>query len=154
MVDPAHPVPNQNVLPETTMISAIKPALTPLTYDVLHQKYVVEGLGTGKIAKQLASSKNRIRSALIAFKIPLESKRFVFNSTNLPYGKKLNSKGDLVDCAKEQKVIKLILRLKGEGLSNRKICDELQRKKIKTKTGNEVWHHESLRQMLGKIKNS
>jgi hypothetical protein len=148
MVDPADPVPNKNVLPEIVMISSIKPALTTLSYAVLHQKYVVEGLGTGKIARQLASSKTRIRAALLAHKIPFDKKRFSFNSTNIPYGYKISSDGTLVNCPKEQKIISFILKLKLEGLSIRAISDELKAKGIKTKTGKETWANESLRQVV------
>ncbi|MCT4642193.1 MAG: recombinase family protein [Bacteriovoracaceae bacterium] len=133
------------------MISGIKPSLPSLSYDILHQKYVIEGLGTGQIAKQFASSKNRIRDALIKYGIPLESKRHRFNKTNIPFGKKLNSEGGLDDCSKEQRAIEIILKLKSKGLSNRKICEELQSRKIRIKTGKEVWHPESLRQMLKRI---
>lgn len=147
-------MPNKNVLPETTIISSIKPSLSVLSRDVLHQKYVVEGLGTGKIAKQFASSKNRIRAALIEFGIPLDPKRHNFNLTNVPYGKKFTDDGRLVDCPKEQKIIKLILKLKADGLSNRKVSAELERRKIRTKTGKDTWHPESLRQIIKKIQST
>lgn len=150
MVDPVRPVPNGRVLPETVMISNIKPAIPELSYRVLHQKYVQEGLSLTQLSRHLASSRTRIRKALVSFDIPIKTKKYCFNSTNVPYGKVVSEAGLVVDCKVEQRNIRLILKLRNSGLSLKEICRKLEERKIPTKTGREVWHSESLRQVIKK----
>lgn len=150
MVDPTHPVPNGRVLPEIVMISSIKPAIQELSYRVLHQKYVQDGLSLTQMSRHFASSRSRVRRALVNFNIPIVTNKHRFNSTNIPYGKVISEEGEVINCKNEQKNIRLILKMRSSGSSLNKICEELERRNIPSKTGRKVWHSESLRQLIKK----
>ena len=67
---------------------------------------------------------------------------------DIPYGFNLGKNGLLVENENEQKVIRLIHRLKREGHSLRQICRELEIEGYKTKRGNSNWHPQTVSALL------
>ena len=70
---------------------------------------------------------------------------------DIPYGYDLTPAGILIKNEIEQRVIRLIKRLHGQGLSLRRICSELEREGHKTKRGNAVWHPESVSHIIRRV---
>lgn len=66
---------------------------------------------------------------------------------DIPYGYDL-AHGLLLKNEEEQKVIRIIRRLHGQGLSLRGICSELEREGFKTKRGNANWHPETVAHII------
>ena len=67
---------------------------------------------------------------------------------DIPYGFNLGKNGLLVENENEQKVIRLIYRLKRERHSLRQICRELEIEGYKTKRGNSNWHPQTVSALL------
>jgi len=131
------------------MISTFKPRYIELSYDLLHQKYVIEKLNTREIAAQFFSSNSRIRDALKANNIPLRKrKNMSFNRTNTPFGKRLLANGKLEDCPREMEAIQLMIRLKTQNSTYKAICEELEKRGIKTKMGRTKWSSESIKRAI------
>jgi len=63
---------------------------------------------------------------------------------DIPYGFNLTENGLLVENENEQEVIRLIHRLKQQGLSLRKISKKLEQEGFKTKRGNGHWHPQTV----------
>jgi site-specific DNA recombinase len=59
---------------------------------------------------------------------------------DIPFGFDLTAEGLLVKNEREQRVIRIIKKLHGEGFSLRRICTELEREGHRTKKGHAVWH--------------
>ncbi len=98
-----------------------------------------------QIAAEFASSKTAIRNALIAFDIPLRERwRNPYRLHNLPFGKRLG-KGRVVDYEREQKVIRSILKIHADGLSNSAIVHALTAMTTPTKKRGRKWHPEMVR---------
>jgi len=136
------------------MISVLKPRYIELDYRLLHQKYVLEGLQTGEIAKQTFSSKSRIRNALRANGIPFKKRiNTSFNKMNTPFGKVLLANGQLEDCPIEIKAITLMIEMKSKGSTLKAICDELERTGVKTKMGKANWSPESVKRAMRRVEN-
>ena len=138
-----------NVLHAKTVIqSRIKTGSVTFNKAVLHQKYAVEIRSMRQIAAEFASSKTAIRNALVRFEIPLRDRaRNPHRLHNLPFGKKL-VKGKVVDYEREQEVIRSILKMRGNGLSNTLIAQAFTAMKIPTKKRRLKWHPEMVRQIL------
>ena len=66
---------------------------------------------------------------------------------DLPFGYDL-AHGLLVKNDDEQRVIRVIKKLHGQGVSLRRICAELEREGYKTKRGNAVWHPETIAHII------
>jgi site-specific DNA recombinase len=66
---------------------------------------------------------------------------------DIPFGYDL-AQGLLVKNDEEQRVIRIIRRLHGQGLSLRRICSELEREGHKTKRGNAAWHPETIAHII------
>lgn len=83
-------------------------------------------------------------------KAALSHKRSINEKTggDIPYGFNLTSNGLLVENENEQRVIRLIHRLKGKGHSLREICRKLEQEGYKTKRGKTNWHPETVRTIL------
>jgi len=104
-----------------------------------------------QIAAEFASSKTAIRNALIAFDISGRKRwKNPYRLHNLPFGKILR-KGKVVDYELEQKVIRSILKMHSDGLSNVTIARILTSMKIPTKRRRLKWHPELIRQILTRI---
>lgn len=69
---------------------------------------------------------------------------------DVPYGYDLTPAGILIKNETEQKVIRIVKKLHGQGLSLRRICSELERKGHKTKRGNAEWHPETIAHIIGR----
>lgn len=138
-----------NVLQAKTVItSGIKTGSAILTKAVLHQKYVLERCSMRQIAAEFASSKTSVRNALIAFGIPLRERwRNPHRRHNLPFGKKLLN-GKVVAYEREQDVMRSILRMHCDGLSNGAIARVLTAMKVPTKRRGLKWNSELVRQIL------
>lgn len=67
---------------------------------------------------------------------------------DVPYGYDLTPGGLLIKNEAEQNVIKIIRRLKKNGYSLRKICRELEKERHLTKTGNAIWHPQTVANIL------
>ena len=67
---------------------------------------------------------------------------------DIPYGYDLTPTGILIKNDAEQRVIRIIRRLHGEGFSLRGICAELEREGHRTKRGNAVWHPQSVAHII------
>jgi len=141
-----------NVLQAKTVIqSRIKTGSVTFNKAVLHHKYVVERRSMRQIAAEFASSKTAIRNALIAFDISGRKRwKNPYRLHNLPFGKILR-KGKVVDYELEQKVIRSILKMHSDGLSNVTIARILTSMKIPTKRRRLKWHPELIRQILTRI---
>lgn len=138
-----------NVLQAKTVIqSGIKTGSVTFNKIVLHQRYVLERRSMRQIAAEFASSKTAIRNALLAFDLPLRERwRNPYRLHNLPFGKKL-WKGMVVDYEREQEVIRSILKMHDDGLSNTAIARALTAMKVSTKQRQLKWHPEMVRQIL------
>jgi hypothetical protein len=67
---------------------------------------------------------------------------------DIPLGYDLTPQGILIKNDEEQGIIRHIRKLDEQGLSLRRICSELERDGHKTKKGNEVWHPQTIAQIL------
>ena len=67
---------------------------------------------------------------------------------DIPFGYDLTPQGFLAKNEDEQRVIRNIKRLHGQGFSLRRICSELEREGHKTKRGNAVWHPETIAHII------
>lgn len=150
MVHQTEENPNLFLLHETSIISVIKPRYVNLSYDLLHQKYVQEGLRTCEIARQTFSSTSRIREALKRAGIPLRKRKGTqtYNSSNLPFGKKLTANGEVIVCPDEMSAVKLMVKMSCDGETFKAIGDELQKRGIKTKSGRESWTTGSIKRAI------
>lgn len=81
VVDPIESSAKSVLRPETVLISSIKTLSDSLNARVLHQKYVVEGLSLKQIARQFASSKSGVSSALKRAKIPVRAPSLLHGHT-------------------------------------------------------------------------
>jgi len=106
---------------------------------VLHQKYVVEGATTAQIANELLCSKSAIRAALLRANIPLQGKGRGSRTGQVALGIKV-TRGRLVQCGAEEKVIQTIADLRRDGLSFDKIAAVLTRVGVPTKTRRRKWN--------------
>jgi hypothetical protein len=71
-------------------------------------------------------------------------------SGRIPYGYRLDDDGTtLVAVVDEQKVLTVITELRAEGRSLRAIADELNDRKIATKTGT-AWKHSTVQSILSR----
>lgn len=140
---------NKSLLHKTAMISVLKPRYVELTHSLLHQKYVVEDLQTRELSELFFSSRRRILDALKRHNIPLKKRKNTsFNRTNTPFGKKLLPDGQLEDCPIEMKTVDLMIKMKDQGFTYKAICEELQKREIKTKTGKTKWSPESVKRAI------
>ena len=114
---------------------------------------MVEELKTREIAKQFFSSTARVRDALKANNIPFRKRKNTsFNRTNTPFGKKLIANGKLENCPIEMESIQLMINLKAQKLTYKTICEILQSKGIKTKTGKAKWSSDSVKRAMSRGK--
>jgi site-specific DNA recombinase len=67
---------------------------------------------------------------------------------DIPFGYELTPQGLLRRNDEEQRVIRTIKRLHGEGFSLRRICSELEREGCTTKRGNLHWHPETIAHII------
>ena len=67
---------------------------------------------------------------------------------DIPFGFDLTADGLLVKNEREQRVIRIIKKLHGQGFSLRRICTELEREGHKTKRGNAAWHPQSVAHII------
>ena len=67
---------------------------------------------------------------------------------DIPFGYDLTPEGLLMQNNDEQRVIRIIRKLHGQGFSLRRICSELEREGHKTKRGNAVWHPETIAHII------
>ena len=133
---------------KTVIVSGIR--TLPVTFNeaVLHQKYVLEKRSLRQIAREFASSKTAVRQALVRFGIPLNNKGSSVNRVHaLPFGKRCVN-GIVVQHKGEQQVIRSILKMHREGLSNCAIARVLTEMKVPTKQQGKAWHHEMVRLIL------
>ena len=148
MVDPIEAGTGNVVQPKTVISSRIKTLPFVFCKSVLHQKYVLEMRSMRQIAAEFASSKSAIRAALVRFGIPIRKIGSSANRIhNLPFGKRCVT-GKVIDHKGEQQIIKTILKMHREGLSNNAIARILTEMKISTKQQGRAWHHEMVRQIL------
>jgi len=70
---------------------------------------------------------------------------------DIPFGYDLTPQGLLTKNEDEQRVIRIIRKLHGQGFSLRRICSELEREGHKTKRGNAVWHPESVSHIIKRV---
>jgi len=148
MVDQFYPGTGNVLQPKTTITSMVN--TLPVTFNeaVLHQKYVLEKRSLRQIAREFASSKTTIRQALVRFGIPLKNKGSSVNRVHaLPFGKRCVN-GAVMQHKGEQQVIRSVLKMHREGLSNNAIARVLTEMKIPTKQQGKAWHHEMVRQIL------
>jgi DNA invertase Pin-like site-specific DNA recombinase len=67
---------------------------------------------------------------------------------DIPFGYDLTPQGLLTKNEDEQRVIRIIKKLHGQGFSLRRICSELEGEGYKTKRGNAVWHPETIAHII------
>lgn len=148
-MDPSKASAGNGLHPETALISTIKTLSDNLNFGVLHEKYVVERLSVKQIARQFASSKSGVLTALKRAGIPLRASHQAHGRpANPAYGKRI-SKDQLVDCPAEQRVIRLVKKMaEGEGLSVTSIARKLTEMGVNTRGGHARWHHELVRTIL------
>ena len=148
MVDQSDPGTGNVLQAKTVINSNIKTGSVTFNNAVLQQKYSVERRSMRQIAREFASSKTAVRNALIRFGIPLRSRcQNPHRLHNLPFGKKL-VKSRVVDHEREKEVIRSILTMRADGLSNGAIARILTAMKTPTKKCRSKWHPELVRQIL------
>ena len=68
------------------------------------------------------------------------------------YGTTFSNDGKrVVEDAEQQKVLELVKTLKDEGMGITKVKEELEKRKIKTAHGNDVWHYQSTRNIYHRV---
>lgn len=67
---------------------------------------------------------------------------------DIPFGYDLTPEGLLTKNEGEQRVIRFIRKIHGQGFSLRRICSELEREGYKTKRGNAEWHPKTIGAIL------
>ena len=127
--------------PPTQLTKIINYCYHPLykDSDFLHQKYVVEGLSTTEISAIIFSSHSTVLKYLKLNGIPLRKQGEFKNKGQLGYGENWN-KGRIQENKREQKLIRKIKKMRKDGASYWKIAEQLNDKKIVTKTGKGLWH--------------
>ena len=116
--------------------------------SVLKEKYLQQGFSMRVIAKELSCSKNKIRNALIKYKIPIRAKNHPEKNYFRRYGKK-KVKGQVVDYMRELNTLNAVKEMYSkEGLGPRAIARLLNNMKIPPKTQGKKWQHTTVRQML------
>jgi site-specific DNA recombinase len=70
---------------------------------------------------------------------------------DIPFGFDLTAEGLLVKNEREQRVIRIIKKLHGEGFSLRRICRELEWEGHRTKKGHAVWHPQSVAHIIKRV---
>ena len=100
-----------------------------------------------QIAEELSSSKTTIREQLLKHNIPIRNAKESSNNSYRSYGKR-RVNGKIIDHKREQQVIKSIIKMHQEGLSNRAISKVLNEMKTPTKIQGKKWHYEMVRTIL------
>lgn len=140
--------------PPLQIIDTIRLFEVPLfrNKSFLHQKYVVERLSIKQIATEIMSSTSSVRKGLLSFGIEIRSKsQHHGDPAQVKFGQK-RKLGKLEDHQREQRVIKMIKHLKGQGLSLRAIAKTLNELKVPTKNQGKMWHPEMVKRVLSYIK--
>lgn len=114
--------------------------------NLLHEKYVVQGLSTLQIARGFFCSKNTIRSALKRAGIRLRKRQEKGRTSNPRYGLK-PMKGHPVANLGEQRIIATIMEMHNDGLSFAKVAKFLTAANVPTKMRRKKWHPEVVRQI-------
>ncbi len=116
--------------------------------EILHQKYVIEGLSCKEIADQFGTA----RSTILKY-LKLNSIEIRGTGTNqkrkrgVAFGKKVVS-GKVVNNENEALIIEKVKRLRDQELSYRKIAEVLNIMEYSTKTRKGVWSGKSVWQIL------
>jgi len=106
------------------------------------------------VAGALGCAKSTVQRALTATGTPPRTRRKhatdnspeTYHVGQLPYGKKAGG-GRIVDHIGEQRVIRTMERMRGEGASFAAITKYLNSKGIRTKRG-KTWHHAAIARIL------
>jgi hypothetical protein len=123
---------------------------TPLhrNKDVLHQKYIIEGLSLSQIASEILSSKAAVRKGLIDSGIPLRK-------PHQPHGRQsqvrfgtIRRVGKLIELKHEQRIIQTARDLHDKGLSLREIASTFDTMGIATKCKGKKWHPQMISRIL------
>lgn len=131
-----------------SVITDFKPHRKALNPDVLHRKYIDEGLSLRQIANQEMSSKESVRSALLRSDVKLRGKsRHHGNPGQLKYGMKRKGQHQS-EHKQETRVIYAVRQMRDEGLSFRAIARCLDQMKVPTKNKGRKWHPEMVRRVL------
>jgi len=116
--------------------------------DLLHQKYIVEGLSTRQIAAEFFCSRSTIKKYLKEHGIELRRPHLNHGRPSQPrYGQRL-VRGSEVEHLTEQRVIKVVNDLREQGLSLRQICRFLSQIGVPTKKRGVRWHPEMVNRIL------
>lgn len=132
------------------MISTVSAVPLFKNRDILSELYTDKKLSARQIAKQLTSSHSTIIEHLRNFKIPIREDQVQVHKQpgrGLAFGK-IARQGQLLNNRKEQSVIELMLALREDGLSYRKIADFLDNRGIPTKTGRSNWKAASVMKII------
>ncbi len=117
-------------------------------FDLLHQKYLVEGLSLRQIATDFLSSKEAVRKGLLDFGIPLrEAHQPHGRQSQTKYGS-IRKSGVLADQKQEQRIIRAVRELRERGLSLRQIASTLSTMGIPTKCQGQKWHPQMVSRIL------
>ena len=106
--------------------------------DLLHQKYVVEGLSIAQIAAETFSSKKTVSKYLYASGMPLRGEKQI-GQNNLRFGV-LNSSLSLDQSLRELKTTEIILNYRASGFSIRKIAELLNAQNVPARKIGSRWY--------------
>jgi hypothetical protein len=110
---------------------------------------VVEGLSLAQIADQIFSSKEAVRSGLLAAGIPVREPNIPHNGRqSQPRFGQRRIKGKTVEQKTERRVIDAIREMYANGLPLRAIARCLDQMQISTKCRGKKWHPEMIKRIL------
>ena len=117
----------------------------------LQDKYTRRGLSARQIAQETGTAHSTVLSALSAAGLTAESSKNGHKrlSGQVPFGYVVVDQR-LVKCPEEQIVIRMVRQLRVNGLSLRRIAEELNRRLIPTKN-NGVWQGNTVKKILDRV---
>jgi DNA invertase Pin-like site-specific DNA recombinase len=122
-----------------------------LSKDFLHQKYALERLSIGQIARTVSSSTSTVHKYLRLYDIPIRKGAACHLPTKgygLAYGKRILNRR-LIDHGREAEIIRKMKELRDKGFSYPKIADALNTMGVPTKTGRAKWCAKKVHQIIG-----
>jgi hypothetical protein len=127
--------------PNPVVISSIKqtPEFKNRTY--LYEKYVIQGLTPGQIAKEILSARSSVLKYLRIYNIPLRPADEESTRRRPPAFGERRLSGKVVTNILELRVVEMMKDLRSEGLSYWKVAERLNQLKIPTKTSKGPLQH-------------
>lgn len=140
-----------NLLPPVELTETIEFLITPpyMDEDFLRRKYLLEGLSTSQISKEISSARSTVVEYLKRYGIPLRpvDEAHKKRPGQVAFGRRV-IKGKEVEFKKELEQIEMIKSLRESGHSYHKIADILNTMKVPTKNKGSKWHGTTVMKMI------